>query len=212
MLRIEPTGSVRWARKYTPPTKYAHLLKATELSNGDLLASGAAGDDLQVRNPWQIKTDASGKIPDCCLSDFGISVENISPPIDLVEFHTTSSLQVIPGQTAVKDHFSTVTITSLCSAEGISGVANAFTPNGDQINDLFLPPFSCPPETMRFAVFNRWGNKVFESHDLNSAGWDGNVDMQAAPSDVYVWLLEYTTFLNGQLENKQERGEITLLR
>ena len=51
-------------------------------------------------------------------------------------------------------------------------IPNAFSPNGDGINDTFLPILR-GTKSYLLAIFNRWGNKIFETTDLNS-GWDGS--------------------------------------
>jgi gliding motility-associated-like protein len=88
---------------------------------------------------------------------------------------------------------------------------NAFTPNGDNSNDVFLPVFGCPALTLNLHVYNRWGNEVYHGTDP-AQGWDGKVDGQPAPSDVYVWVLEYEVERDGVRSTLQERGQVTLIR
>ncbi len=88
---------------------------------------------------------------------------------------------------------------------------NAFTPNGDGVNDTYQPLFVCPVITTNFAVYNRWGEKVFESRDPQAA-WDGLVDGEPAPSDVYGWRLEYEALRDNQRQTITTKGEVTLLR
>ncbi|MEY3194865.1 MAG: hypothetical protein RIQ78_962 [Bacteroidota bacterium] len=88
---------------------------------------------------------------------------------------------------------------------------NAFTPNGDGANDVFKPVFDCPPLTMHFVIYNRWGKKVFETNDPNG-GWDGSAGGADATSDVYAWTLEYVVEFNGIQQQINEKGEVTLLR
>ncbi len=89
---------------------------------------------------------------------------------------------------------------------------NAFTPNGDDVNDNFRPLLACPPETMTFEVYDRWGKKVFETSDLKSLGWDGTLDGQPAPAEVYAWRLEYEVVRGGGRQGLTEKGDVTLLR
>lgn len=90
---------------------------------------------------------------------------------------------------------------------GSDRMPNAFTPNGDQINDRFLPLLPCPLPGYYLEVFNRWGARIFSSRDPDE-GWDGTVGGQEAPSDVYLWVLEFQTD-NGLVRQK---GNVTLLR
>ena len=52
-------------------------------------------------------------------------------------------------------------------------VPNSFTPNGDGLNDVFLPIFNAESgvKEYKFEVYNRWGQLVFETGDLTT-GWD----------------------------------------
>ncbi len=64
---------------------------------------------------------------------------------------------------------------------------NAFTPNGDGQNDLFVPTEYCFIESVEFQVFNRWGQLVFETNDplLN---WNGeNLRGDELPSGTYFY-------------------------
>lgn len=88
---------------------------------------------------------------------------------------------------------------------------NAFTPNGDGVNDTYKPLFFCPVITTDFRVYNRWGQKVFETQDPNQA-WDGKVDGRDAPSDVYAWQVEYEAFREGSQQKFKAKGDVALLR
>lgn len=64
---------------------------------------------------------------------------------------------------------------------------NTFTPNGDGQNDLFIPYPFCFIESVEFQVFNRWGQKVFETNDPNLQ-WDGkNPNGEVLPSGTYYY-------------------------
>ncbi|MDD2635677.1 MAG: gliding motility-associated C-terminal domain-containing protein [Bacteroidales bacterium] len=89
-------------------------------------------------------------------------------------------------------------------------VPNAFSPNADGNNDYFKPyyPLSLVTELF-FAVYDRWGNVVFETTDLNSRGWDGTYQGESLATDVYVFWLK-ARCLNGEVYN--HKGNVTLLR
>lgn len=73
--------------------------------------------------------------------------------------------------------------------EGI-GVPQAFSPNGDGQNDvLYVKGFGI--EQIRFSVYNRYGQKVFETTD-QKIGWDGMFNNREENPGVFVWVLEYT--------------------
>ena len=87
-------------------------------------------------------------------------------------------------------------------------VPNAFTPNGDGANDVFgVVPHEGAEVINLLRVYNRWGQKVYEGSGQN-AQWDGKIGDKAAPSDTYVWILDYEC--GG--ETHRENGDVTLLR
>jgi gliding motility-associated-like protein len=68
-------------------------------------------------------------------------------------------------------------------------VPNAFTPNGDGVNDIFLPVvLNAEPGTYILDIFDRWGNLIFETSDPVQ-GWDGRANNGLLPAqvDTYVW-------------------------
>lgn len=90
--------------------------------------------------------------------------------------------------------------------EGL-GVPTAFSPNGDGTNDeFFVKGFGI--QTMVFSVYNRYGEKVFETTD-QSIGWDGTFRNKEQPPGAYVWVLDYV-LLEGSKGVK--KGGVTLVR
>jgi gliding motility-associated-like protein len=88
-------------------------------------------------------------------------------------------------------------------------IPNAFTPNGDQDNSTFgIVVLEGIAVVERLEIYNRWGQKIFESTDPN-ARWDGNIDGKPAPVDVYVYNVRWRRG-DGALE--LAHGEVTLLR
>lgn len=94
-------------------------------------------------------------------------------------------------------------------------IPNAFTPNGDGINDIFVP-FGGEGVVgiARFEVYNRWGQMVHSASNFAAGdpafGWDGYlVGSTEAPSAVYVFVVEYE-FLDGK--TSLYTGDVTLVR
>jgi large repetitive protein len=79
---------------------------------------------------------------------------------------------------------------------------NAFTPNGDGLNDYFFPRF-VNIESLEFWVLNKWGETIYYTDDLEANGWDGTVGGKDAPPGNYVYKLSFKT-LDGRLQNKTE--------
>lgn len=87
-------------------------------------------------------------------------------------------------------------------------VPNVFTPaNHDGLNDEFYP-VTQNIETITFQVYNRWGEKLFETHKLLE-GWNGLFDSKPVPADVYVYTVQYKTF-GGVMGS--EAGNVTVLK
>ena len=86
-------------------------------------------------------------------------------------------------------------------------VPNIFTPNGDGKNDvLFVVGEKI--DNFTFEVFDRWGEKVFATSDLQE-GWDGTYKGRQCDAAVYFYSLEVRC-LGGK--TYKEGGDITLIR
>lgn len=86
-------------------------------------------------------------------------------------------------------------------------VPNAFSPNNDGHNDKLYVRGLCL-QTLTFMVFNRWGEKVFETADQN-VGWDGTFRGEDINTGIYVYRLEGKTYDGKGFSAK---GNITLIR
>jgi gliding motility-associated-like protein len=90
-------------------------------------------------------------------------------------------------------------------------VPNSFTPNNDNLNDYFNPmeQMSRGVTNYTMRIYNRWGETVFETTNINGRGWDGMFGNKAQPMGVYVYQID-ATFKNGKKQNFT--GNVTLLR
>lgn len=88
---------------------------------------------------------------------------------------------------------------------------NAFSPNGDGKNDVFLPAFteSCPISSFKMQVYNQWGTMIFVSYKPDQ-GWDGYYNGQPADLDTYMYRVEMKLGLKDKLIVKS--GDLLLLR
>jgi gliding motility-associated-like protein len=86
-------------------------------------------------------------------------------------------------------------------------IPNAFSPDGDGHNDVLLVNGN-NITSMTLSVYNRWGERVFETND-QMIGWDGNFKGSALPPDVYGYYLQCVCDDGSVLRTK---GNITLLR
>ncbi len=93
-------------------------------------------------------------------------------------------------------------------------VPNTFTPDDDGVNDTFSPILTGIGliEEYNFAIFDRWGHKVYETDDPAGV-WIGDFKGNAThytQDDVYVWQVKLR--LRGEDESRFETGHVTLLR
>jgi gliding motility-associated-like protein len=89
-------------------------------------------------------------------------------------------------------------------------VPNAFTPNGDGVNDVFKPVLSGEREnSYRFSIYNRWGEEIFRSERLNE-GWNGQHAGTKSPSGIYTWRVYAKSEFGA--ESIFHSGLVTLLR
>jgi gliding motility-associated-like protein len=98
----------------------------------------------------------------------------------------------------------------LAECDGSIFVPNAFTPNGDGRNDLYRVFARCA-ELNSLQIYNRWGEKVWETEDINQ-GWDGTYRGSAQPTEVYVYLISYRLLSDKSGVSKHKQGSITLIR
>jgi gliding motility-associated-like protein len=88
------------------------------------------------------------------------------------------------------------------------GIPNAFTPDGNSINDVFKPTISQSIKDYHMIVFNRNGQTVFETRDYRK-GWDGTFKGKKQPSASYVYLIKYTNIFGYETV---ENGAVLLIR
>jgi gliding motility-associated-like protein len=127
---------------------------------------------------------------------------------------TTSSIEIVhPGiytVTATRNDCSTtgdIEVNKDCYTD----VPNAFTPNGDGVNDYFYPRqlLSKGVASFTMAMFNRWGQKVFETSKIDGRGWDGKFNAKDQPTGVYIYQIK-AVLKNGRVE--EYTGNVTLMR
>lgn len=94
---------------------------------------------------------------------------------------------------------------------------NAFTPNGDGQNDLFLPIELREVSELRLAIYNRWGGLIYQAQSLNeylNAPWDGTVQRTGNPASdgVYYYIVQYVPESLGPRREQELTGFVHLFR
>ncbi len=92
--------------------------------------------------------------------------------------------------------------------EKIIWMPTAFTPNGDNLNDVFRIPPQHHNKLVSFRIYNRWGELIFQTTDKN-VGWNGTYKNKKAAPEVYVY---YIVMETSQGEILTKKGTVSLLR
>jgi len=87
-------------------------------------------------------------------------------------------------------------------------VPNAFSPNGDRLNDVFRVPALNLNRLIKFTVYNRWGKIIFQTSKINE-GWDGNVNGIPQQPGIYIYYLQMENLIGKLITQK---GTFTLIR
>jgi gliding motility-associated-like protein len=87
-------------------------------------------------------------------------------------------------------------------------IPNAFTPNGDGLNDVFKIGNLTFQRIVSFNIFDRWGNHVYEAGP-NQNGWDGTYKGKSVPMDTYFYSI-VLELPNGKVKNY--KGDLTLIK
>ena len=103
------------------------------------------------------------------------------------------------------------TISRIITTPLVFYIPNAFTPDGNEYNNVFTPIFSNKRkiENYSLSIYNRWGEIVFETKDVDF-GWDGFYKNKMAESGTYIWQLQFTNLFNSKKE--LINGHVNLLR
>lgn len=89
-------------------------------------------------------------------------------------------------------------------------VSDAFTPNQDGLYDEFTAQTGCLPVEYKMVIYDRWGETIYTTDDINK-GWRGtNAAGSAYAPDVYVWRIEIR-FYEGD-KKRTYTGHVTLIR
>ncbi len=90
-------------------------------------------------------------------------------------------------------------------------VPNTFTPDGDQFNsNFFAKGYGISEKDYVFQIFNRWGDLIFESKDMD-LGWDGTEKrgLTAAQDGTYTWVVYFRDLTD---KRHRKEGHVNLLK
>jgi gliding motility-associated-like protein len=87
-------------------------------------------------------------------------------------------------------------------------VPNAFSPDGDGLNDVFRVKVYDKVSDYRMSVYNRWGQQVYVTTDV-SGGWRGDRNGQPLPAGAYLWSVIYT---DSKQQGVKQTGSVVMIR
>ena len=209
------------------------LFSSNGLVNGDVVScvlTSSLGCSVPVASQNQVTVTVNPVptlvlMPDTIIA-IGKSVvlkATVTGPVDRFEWTPATGLDdafaaapVASPQTTTTYHV-LVSTDANCTATGKVTIGvfkelvmpGAFTPNGDGKNDLFRIPPSLAVKIRSFAVYNRWGGKVFQTSN-SGAGWDGTLGGVLQPAGTYVWEITYDDLLTGK--PARTSGTVILVR
>lgn len=161
---------------------------------------------VSIFTPYIATTDISTG-SDSCWMDFGdgYTTSNCNAGHTYSQYGEYTITQIVWNQYGCPDtSFIHIEITP----EFRFFIPNTFTPNGNGLNDVFMPAIM-GVEQYHFMIFDRWGMLIFETYDIYT-GWDGRFKGNACQEDVYVWKVDYFDVEHG--ESAAQIGHVNLIR
>jgi gliding motility-associated-like protein len=163
-----------------------------------------AGPDVTILAGQTVQLQGSGTIGTYLWTpSTGLSATNIINPLANPVTTTTYSLRTTTAIGCTNTDDVMVTVVPYCVKP-----MEAFTPNGDGINDRWLITNGNCLKTAKVMVYNRYGSLVYENENYTN-NWDGTYKGKAVPDATYYYKIEYTLINNQKVFSK---GDVTVLR
>lgn len=137
----------------------------------------------------------------------GISDNDPDPNHGYVTFGTYDVMQVVTNLYNCTD---TAHVPVVIQPDVLVHVPNAFTPDGDGVNDLFLPVLhGFGIRAYRLSIWDRWGECIFSS-DQPGTAWNGTYGGRSVRDGVYAWRIELSAA--DIVGGRRMDGHVTLVR
>ena len=161
------------------------------------------GADTCIKSGESITLTASGGFDYFWSNGTNNASITISPTVTSSYFVQGLNIELCSG-------YDTITI---CVNENIDSsyfaIPNAFTPNGDGLNDLFKVLVTSNLDLESMQIFNRWGELIYNSNSITN-GWDGNFNDRQQPQGTYVYYIQLRNTVSNKIE--KHTGTVTLIR
>lgn len=174
--------------------------------NSNTISATVSDDEVPIGTNVTLSATPTGGYIYSWIPGADVDSPNAQTTNAYVEENTTFTVLISDG-ICTKQASVLVRVFDYVCEEPFVFVPNAFTPNGDNENDVLYVRSSIVEELV-FRVYNRWGELVFETSDINT-GWDGTFRGKKMDPDVYDY------YLDGYCIDGQSfliQGNITLIR
>lgn len=182
------------------------FIKVVDVPNTTIIPPGQTRSDTTIRFGMSVVLTATGAASYEWSPPYMIT--KLTGPKTTVSPHQTV-MYIVTGwnsQGCMSNDTINVIVIEDC---GEMFVPNAFSPNGrDEVENETLKVYGYCLETMTFQVFNRWGQKVWETTD-QTVGWDGTFDGKPLTTGVFVYRLEGKDY---QGKGYSLKGNVSLIR
>jgi gliding motility-associated-like protein len=171
-------------------------------NNGTAIAD--AGTSVTITAGQTTQLNGTGGVTYTWSPSGSLSCSTCQSPVASPTVTTVYTLTVTDANGCTDVDTVTVVVDIAC---GELYLPNAFSPNGDQQNDVLFVRGNCIKE-LDLQIYNRWGEKVFETQDA-TLGWDGTWRNTACEASVFTYILNATLLDGTEISRK---GNISLVK
>ncbi len=197
------TGATGTSIQVTSPGKYWVRLQSSLCSASDTILVGLKYPAITIGKDTTICSDKTLILDAGLANTYVWSTGATTQTITVSTPGTYSVTAKYGGTCAAAD---TVKIDMMnCDCDVM--MPSAFSPNNDRKNDVFKPLNSLGCDAIQLAIYNRFGQKIFESNNWQE-GWDGTINRVMQPPGVYVYVIRT---MKGQVINIK-KGSVLLIR
>ncbi len=164
-----------------------------------------AGEDQYILLGSYVELDADGGVSYTWTPEESLSDPNIENPLSYATENTTYYV------TGTDEHLCTGidSVNVILRDDAVFGFPNAFSPNGDDVNDFFVPIAYGTVADFNLTIYNRWGEMIYENSSDVTKGWNGTFEEKEQPMGSYIY---YFTATDGTGADFVYQGNVTLVR